>query len=50
MINSDNKVNVMTLIFVAKLDLTSRPTNTDAQKIDRLPLETYDIIIVQILI
>ncbi len=37
----------MTLVFAAKLGLRPRPNNVGDQKIDDLPLETYDIALVR---
>ncbi len=41
LINSGSKVNTMTLVYVAKLGLTTRKTSLEAQKIDGSPLETH---------
>ena len=41
LINFDSEVNAMTRTYTAKLGLTTRKTNVDAQKIDDSPLETY---------
>lgn len=46
-IDSDNKINVITPGFAAKLGLISRLTNDSTQKINGLPLETYAIVSVR---
>lgn len=43
LIDSSSKVNVMTLAYAIKLDLTTQKTSVGAQKIDNLLLETYDM-------
>lgn len=50
LINSSSKVNVMTAIFSAKLELRSRLTNVGVQKIDGLLLETYNTTLAMFLI
>lgn len=44
-INSDNQVNVMKPICIAKLGFTSQKTRIRAQKIDVSTLETYDMVL-----
>ena len=43
--NSRNKVNAMTLAYMAQLDLKMQKINIDAQKINKSSLETYSIVI-----
>ena len=44
MIDSNSKVNAITLTYTAQLDLIPRPTKVDTQKIDGLPLKIYEMI------
>lgn len=45
LINSSNKVNAMTSVYIAKLDLTIWETNVKAQKIDGSSLEIYNMVL-----
>ena len=45
LIDSDSKVNAMTLAFAARLGLSVRPTGIGAQKIDGSALRTYGMAI-----
>lgn len=42
--NSDSKVNPMTVSFIDKLGLISRSTNIDAQKIDGRYIQIYGMV------
>lgn len=42
-LDSNSEINTITLVYIAKLDLTTSKTSIRAKKIDSLPLETYDI-------
>lgn len=44
LIDSKNKVNAMTPVYTAKLDLTKRKTSVRAKKIEGLFLDTYSMI------
>lgn len=44
--NFENKVNIMTLTFIVKLKLMTKPTSIDIQKIDKSTLGTYTIALV----
>lgn len=43
--DSDSEVNAMHLVFKKKLDLITKSTNIEAQKIDGTTLKTYAIVI-----
>ena len=45
LINSGNKVNIMTSAYTAKLGLKFCSTNANAQKIDGSSLRTFEIVI-----
>ena len=45
MLDSNSKVNAMTLVFASKLGLKVRFTNVEAQKIDGSTLTTYKMVI-----
>lgn len=45
-INSDNKVNIMMLVYASKLDLQVCCTNVEAKKIDSSNLKTFEMILV----
>ena len=45
LIDSRNEVNAMTPTFAAKLGLATRKTDIGAQKIDGLPLVTYEMVL-----
>lgn len=47
LLNSGSKVNAMTLVYAAKLGLTTQKTIVGAQKINGLVLETYSIVSVR---
>lgn len=49
-INSDNEINAITLTYAARLGLFIWKTNVGAQKIDKLTLVMYNIVIAQFLI
>lgn len=44
-INSNNKVNIMTLIYAAKLDLKVRYIDVEAQKINSCIFETFRMVL-----
>lgn len=50
MINSDNKIKVITHIFIAKLNLINKLISINIQKIDGSIPKTYNIIITEFLI
>lgn len=50
MIDSNNKVNVITPSFVSNLDLSIKKLYAKAQKIDSFLLKTYEIVTVIFLI
>lgn len=50
MIDSNNKVNIMILAYIAKLDLFIKLTNIKAQKIDSLILKINEIVAIRFLI
>lgn len=47
LINLGNKVNAMTLIYIAKLSLKVCFTNVKAQKFDGFILKTFKIVLVK---
>ena len=45
LLNSESKLNIMTLAYSAQLGLKMQKTNVGAQKINRFSLKTYGIVI-----
>ncbi len=45
LLDSESKVNVMSQAFALQLGFKTRKTNFGAQKIDRITLETYEMVV-----
>ena len=50
LIDSCSKVNVMTLVFAAKIGFTPKSTNVGILKIDGSPLKTYGMVSAEFLL
>lgn len=45
LLNSSSKINVMTLVYIAKLNLKVQPINIIAQKINSFTLKTFGMLL-----